>query len=294
MYLVGYGIGRFWVEGLRIDEADEFGPLRFNQWVALVVAVLARGVPRCRRGAAPTSRRSPPAPDRRAGRVGRAGRGGRTGRVGRRRDGAATASRAASVSERDGEHDYVAADERLDDPDPVLYERREPGIALLTLNRPERLNAWNGELAARYFELLDQAAADPEVKVIVVTGAGRGFCAGADMDTLQGIGTTAGIRRCRERRRRSSAALHDHRAQAGHRRGQRCLRRHRHGAGAHVRHPLRRRRRQVHDSVLASRPDRRVRHVVDPAAPDRHGACRWTCCSPVGCSWPRRPPRWDS
>ena len=34
--------------------------------------------------------------------------------------------------------------------DVVLYERREPGIALLTLNRPERLNAWTGELAARY------------------------------------------------------------------------------------------------------------------------------------------------
>jgi len=76
--------------------------------------------------------------------------------------------------------------------DTVLYELRDPGIALLTLNRPERLNAWNGELAARYFELLDQAAADPEVKVIVVTGAGRGWCAGADMDTLQGIGASGG------------------------------------------------------------------------------------------------------
>lgn len=72
--------------------------------------------------------------------------------------------------------------------DVVLYERRDPGIALLTLNRPDRLNAWTGGLAARYFELLQQAAADPEVKVIVVTGAGRGFCAGADMDTLQGLG----------------------------------------------------------------------------------------------------------
>ncbi|HAP76062.1 MAG TPA: enoyl-CoA hydratase [Acidimicrobiaceae bacterium] len=76
--------------------------------------------------------------------------------------------------------------------DAVLFERREPGIALLTLNRPERLNAWNGDLATRYFELLDQCAADPDVKVIVVTGAGRGFCAGADMDTLQGIGASAG------------------------------------------------------------------------------------------------------
>lgn len=76
--------------------------------------------------------------------------------------------------------------------DVVLYERREPGIALLTLNRPDRLNAWNGALAARYFELLDRAAADPEVRVIVVTGAGKGYCAGADMDTLQGLGNSSG------------------------------------------------------------------------------------------------------
>lgn len=76
--------------------------------------------------------------------------------------------------------------------DDVLYEFREPGIGVLTLNRPERLNAWNGGLATRYFELLDQCAADQAVKVIVVTGAGRGFCAGADMDTLQGIGASSG------------------------------------------------------------------------------------------------------
>ena len=76
--------------------------------------------------------------------------------------------------------------------DVVLLEHRAPGIALLTLNRPERLNAWNGELASRYFDLLDQCAADSDVKVIVVTGAGKGWCAGADMDTLQGLGGGAG------------------------------------------------------------------------------------------------------
>lgn len=70
----------------------------------------------------------------------------------------------------------------------VLYELRDPGIAVLTLNRPERLNAWNGAMADRYFALLDEAAVDPDVKVIVVTGAGKGWCAGADMDTLQAIG----------------------------------------------------------------------------------------------------------
>ncbi len=39
MYVIGYGIGRFWVEGLRIDEADHVGGLRFNQWVALTMIV---------------------------------------------------------------------------------------------------------------------------------------------------------------------------------------------------------------------------------------------------------------
>jgi enoyl-CoA hydratase/carnithine racemase len=74
----------------------------------------------------------------------------------------------------------------------VLSEFHEPGIAVLTLNRPDRLNAWNGEMATAYFSLLDEAAANPMVKVIVVTGAGRGFCAGADMGTLQGIGESSG------------------------------------------------------------------------------------------------------
>lgn len=75
--------------------------------------------------------------------------------------------------------------------DTVLYEMRGR-TALITLNRPERLNAWNGELGTAYFDSLDRAAADPEVRAIVVTGAGRGFCAGADMDVLQGIDGAAG------------------------------------------------------------------------------------------------------
>lgn len=59
----------------------------------------------------------------------------------------------------------------------VLYEVSE-GIATLTLNRPERLNAWNGAIGHLYWTHLDAAAADPEVKVIIVTGAGRGFAPG--------------------------------------------------------------------------------------------------------------------
>ncbi|WP_199434211.1 enoyl-CoA hydratase-related protein [Qaidamihabitans albus] len=72
---------------------------------------------------------------------------------------------------------------------PVLAERRG-GVLFLTLNRPDRLNAWTDELEDRYFALLDEAEADPEVRAIVVTGAGRGFCAGADMDNLALIANT--------------------------------------------------------------------------------------------------------
>lgn len=63
------------------------------------------------------------------------------------------------------------------------------GVAVLTLNRPDRLNAWTDEMEHDYFELLDQCAASPEVRVIVLTGAGRGFCAGADMAQLQSLGS---------------------------------------------------------------------------------------------------------
>ncbi|WP_370616169.1 enoyl-CoA hydratase-related protein [Mumia qirimensis] len=71
----------------------------------------------------------------------------------------------------------------------VLAERRG-AVLVLTLNRPDRLNAWNDELEDRYFALLDEAEADPDVRAVVVTGAGRGFCAGADMDALASIGTS--------------------------------------------------------------------------------------------------------
>jgi enoyl-CoA hydratase/carnithine racemase len=70
----------------------------------------------------------------------------------------------------------------------VVQRSVEEGVALLTLNRPDRLNAWTAEMQRVYFDLLEEAAADDDVRVIVVTGAGRGFCAGADMDALQDIG----------------------------------------------------------------------------------------------------------
>jgi enoyl-CoA hydratase/carnithine racemase len=69
----------------------------------------------------------------------------------------------------------------------VQYEIQDR-VALLTLNRPDRLNAWTGEMERAYFGALADCAASENVRVIVVTGAGRGFCAGADMQELQAIG----------------------------------------------------------------------------------------------------------
>jgi enoyl-CoA hydratase/carnithine racemase len=66
----------------------------------------------------------------------------------------------------------------------------QDGVAVLTLNRPDRLNAWTPEMQTRYLDLLDQCAASQDVRAIVVTGAGRGFCAGADMEHLQSIAST--------------------------------------------------------------------------------------------------------
>jgi enoyl-CoA hydratase/carnithine racemase len=69
----------------------------------------------------------------------------------------------------------------------VLY-RLEGAVAVLTLNRPDRLNAWNAELEERYLALLEQTASDPAVRAVVVTGTGRGYCPGADMSELRVLG----------------------------------------------------------------------------------------------------------
>ena len=70
----------------------------------------------------------------------------------------------------------------------VVEQTVDDGVAVLTLNRPERLNAWTAELGRAYSDLLEDCAARDDVRTIVVTGAGRGFCAGADMNDLQAIG----------------------------------------------------------------------------------------------------------
>jgi enoyl-CoA hydratase/carnithine racemase len=59
------------------------------------------------------------------------------------------------------------------------------GVATVTLNRPEKLNAWTQVMEQEVKAAMDEAAADAEVRVILVTGAGRGFCAGADLDKMK-------------------------------------------------------------------------------------------------------------
>ena len=62
----------------------------------------------------------------------------------------------------------------------ILYQL-EGNVLTLTLNRPERLNALNGAMLKDLLKALDKADADDTVRAIIVTGAGRGFCAGADL-----------------------------------------------------------------------------------------------------------------
>jgi enoyl-CoA hydratase/carnithine racemase len=68
----------------------------------------------------------------------------------------------------------------------IIYEVSD-GIATITLNRPDKLNAWTLKMEGEYRHAMAEAEKDAAARVIVVTGAGRGFCAGADMSLLQSV-----------------------------------------------------------------------------------------------------------
>jgi enoyl-CoA hydratase/carnithine racemase len=70
----------------------------------------------------------------------------------------------------------------------IIYQVEDP-VATITLNRPSALNAWTTRMGAEVRHAVAQAAGDPRVVGIVITGAGRGFCSGADMSQLAGIST---------------------------------------------------------------------------------------------------------
>jgi enoyl-CoA hydratase/carnithine racemase len=69
----------------------------------------------------------------------------------------------------------------------VLHEIDDVGVLTLTLNRPERSNAWNRELETALHDLFEQAAESDEVRAIVLTGAGRAFCPGLDSEELDRV-----------------------------------------------------------------------------------------------------------
>ena len=74
-------------------------------------------------------------------------------------------------------------------PDAVLVERPRPQVAVIRLNRPEKLNAMNIDLVDGIHDALDEVDADNDIRVVILTGAGRGFCSGAD---LTGFGEVPG------------------------------------------------------------------------------------------------------
>ena len=66
--------------------------------------------------------------------------------------------------------------------EPILYEAVE-GVARITLNRPDVLNAISPELITAYGEAIQRAGSDESIRAVLVTGSGRGFCAGADLNS---------------------------------------------------------------------------------------------------------------
>lgn len=72
----------------------------------------------------------------------------------------------------------------------VLYEVSAGGVAVITLNRPERLNSWGADISRGVYTSFDRAETDEAVRAIVLTGTGRGFCAGAYMGAMQDLGAS--------------------------------------------------------------------------------------------------------
>lgn len=72
-------------------------------------------------------------------------------------------------------------------PEELVTRDISDGVALLTWNRPERNNAWSVDMEAVYYRLLGECAEDDDVRVIVVTGAGRSFCPGMDSGVLSDV-----------------------------------------------------------------------------------------------------------
>ena len=84
--------------------------------------------------------------------------------------------------------------------EPVLRYEVESGVATLTLNRPDKRNALNGELVTALKDALDRADADAAVRVVAIAGAGKDFCSGADLAELERIATLSSDENLRDAR----------------------------------------------------------------------------------------------
>ncbi|HEX3517860.1 MAG TPA: crotonase/enoyl-CoA hydratase family protein [Solirubrobacteraceae bacterium] len=73
--------------------------------------------------------------------------------------------------------------EQITSTEPQIATELAERVLTITLNRPERLNAWTGQMGGELMAAFDRADEDDEVRVVIVTGAGRGFCAGADLES---------------------------------------------------------------------------------------------------------------
>jgi enoyl-CoA hydratase/carnithine racemase len=157
----------------------------------------------------------------------------------------------------------------------ILYDVSEK-IATITLNRPDRMNAWTPIMERDVRRAMESAAADDNVRVIVLTGSGRAFCAGADMEGLKGLDPNE-VRRAEnvppfDMNRRPDwqtrygyypsiakpviAMLNGATAGCAVLRSAFCRRQHR-----------------LHHSLLAPWADRRARHQLDAAAHRRSCQC---------------------
>jgi enoyl-CoA hydratase/carnithine racemase len=73
--------------------------------------------------------------------------------------------------------------EQITSSEPQIATELAERVLTITLNRPERLNAWTGQMGGELMAAFDRTDEDDEVRVVIVTGAGRGFCAGADLES---------------------------------------------------------------------------------------------------------------
>lgn len=74
--------------------------------------------------------------------------------------------------------------QHMDVGDDIVFEKLDSGVATITLNRPEKLNAFTHDMIGAWAAFLDEIRDDPAVRAIVVTGTGRGFCTGGDMSEM--------------------------------------------------------------------------------------------------------------